>query len=434
MRPFLQWSILSLLLLASLPILFPGRLLPITWHPGLLVTVYLLGISPSIFGRFISRHRHAESWLPTSLPQYMLLLWLPINIWASTNYVTAWITTGYLILGIALYIALIRNPFALSWKLSATLLLGIGSFLALISPLLITWKPQFRLFYFPIYDYLQLIHLNINEAVHPNVLAGALVLTLPLTIVSVWWQNVPHPPKRRAGWKNPIIVKLITLASLLLQVGMLILSQSRGGYLAFVVSLVFIAIISQPRLLYLTPFILLASVVGSQAIDLSAILEQFSTDGSLGGWAGRVEIWQTSVAAIHDFPFTGIGIGTFTTVIPLLYPLSFPIENYPHAHNLFLQIALDLGVPGLIAYLSLLINLGVMLTVTLRNAPRHTLVYTLAIGAAGSVMAMVSHGMLDAVLWDTKLSFLPWLLFALITQLFLQMQQMKFDQKANEKA
>jgi hypothetical protein len=51
------------------------------------------------------------------------------------------------------------------------------------------------------------------------------------------------------------------------------------------------------------------------------------------------------------------------------------------------------------------------------------MVHTLAIGAAGSLAGMLIHGLLDAVTWGTKLSFLPWLLFALITQLFLQVQE-----------
>ena len=73
--------------------------------------------------------------------------------------------------------------------------------------------------------------------------------------------------------------------------------------------------------------------------------------------------------ALQDFVFTGIGIGNFNLVIPQLYPYITipPGVDIPHAHNLLLQIGLDLGLPGLIAYLGLLINVFVMLVALLRR-------------------------------------------------------------------
>jgi hypothetical protein len=87
-----------------------------------------------------------------------------------------------------------------------------------------------------------------------------------------------------------------------------------------------------------------------------------------------------------------------------------------------LQIGLDLGLPGLIVYIALLINLVAMLISLCRRHPCHTLNGTLAVGAFGSLVALLVHGLLDTVTWGTKLAFFPWLLYALITQLFLQSQ------------
>jgi O-antigen ligase len=46
-------------------------------------------------------------------------------------------------------------------------------------------------------------------------------------------------------------------------------------------------------------------------------------------------------------------------VVPVLYPLfTVPLDSdIAHAHNIFLQTALDLGIPGLVAYLALLIEI-----------------------------------------------------------------------------
>jgi putative inorganic carbon (HCO3(-)) transporter len=70
----------------------------------------------------------------------------------------------------------------------------------------------------------------------------------------------------------------------------------------------------------------------------------------------RVEIWSRALYAIQDFPFTGCGLGAFRRVVPILYPFFTvpPDTDIAHAHNIFLQTALDLGIPGLVAYLALL--------------------------------------------------------------------------------
>ncbi len=54
--------------------------------------------------------------------------------------------------------------------------------------------------------------------------------------------------------------------------------------------------------------------------DSSSFLDALAADGVASGFDVRVEIWGRALYALHDFPFTGIGIGTFDQVIPLLYP------------------------------------------------------------------------------------------------------------------
>ena len=127
-----------------------------------------------------------------------------------------------------------------------------------------------------------------------------------------------------------------------------------------------------------------------------------------------MEIWGRALYALQDFAFTGVGIGHFNQVIPLLYPyfLIAPSVDIPHAHNLVLQIGVDLGFPGLIAWLSLLLTVFVVLVHTVRRPP-NPLARALAAGVVAGMTAMLVHGIVDAALWGTKLAFIPWLLFAL---------------------
>lgn len=400
-----------LLLLGSFVIL-PGKVLPLPWHPYLVVALFLFWPL-----RWLHRHQQQRDQYqqgnrsvslafaqPSTLAVMVILLWLPINLWASADRRGSWVAAGYLLWGIALFVALLnwppvqRHPQRIAWLL---LLCGVG--LALVSPPLVAWKAEFRLFHLPLYDKLTTLPIDLGETIHANVLAGVLVLVLPLLLALALQKS------------SQILFSLLFL----FVAGVLVLTQSRGGYVAVAVALPLVVILRWPRLWYgLLPTLILVMLL-IRWVGVPFLLDQLSTDSSLGGWEGRLDIWQNSLHALADFAFTGIGIGTFTLVMPLLYPLQVSIEGYPHAHNLFLQIGLDLGLPGLIAYVAILINLFVMLISTLRS--RHTLPLhrTLAIGATGSLVGMLVHGLLDAVTWGTKLAFVPWVLFALITQLFL---------------
>lgn len=395
--------------------------------------ILLLGIATTFQDKFISFPWHPyvmagfffswplRWWLQGTVTQatpltwsvYVIWAWLPINLWVSADRATSWQSAGYLLFGSTLYFACINWPIAKKRpQIIAFCILIFSILLALPSPFLVVLKP-FRLFHLPLYDYIQSLTLNIGETIHLNVLAGALVISFPFWVALLL----------SYGWTKRRWLRWVCMVGMLCVLMVVVITQSRAGYLAIGTALTLIAMIHWPRCSYIMPIIVVLLGFSIYWNGNLSLLDLFSADGSLGGWGDRIAVWTQSLSALHEFVLTGIGIGTFTTTIPLLYPLSFSIEGYPHAHNLFLQIALDLGLPGLIAYLALLINLVVMLIVTLRRAPRHTMIHTLAIGAAGSLIGMLTHGLLDAVTWGTKLSFLPWILFALITQLFLHVQE-----------
>ena len=73
----------------------------------------------------------------------------------------------------------------------------------------------------------------------------------------------------------------------------------------------------------------------------------------------------------------------------------------PHAHNLFLQIAVDLGIPGLIAWLAIFLVVIVLSWKLYRYGRIHQNVQSaaLGIGLLCSQIALVMHGMTDAVTW-----------------------------------
>jgi putative inorganic carbon (HCO3(-)) transporter len=123
------------------------------------------------------------------------------------------------------------------------------------------------------------------------------------------------------------------------------------------------------------------------------------------------------VYAIQDFPFTGVGLGTFRRVVGLLYPLFTisPDIDIAHAHNIFLQVALDVGVPGLIAYLALLWVAGAVAWHVARGGP--PLLQALAIGLLAALVSLHLYGLTDALALGSKPGLAFWMILGLLAAL-----------------
>jgi O-antigen ligase len=134
--------------------------------------------------------------------------------------------------------------------------------------------------------------------------------------------------------------------------------------------------------------------------------------------SGRVEIWSRAIYGIQDFPFTGMGMNNFRRIVPILYPLFTisPNVDIAHAHNHLLQAALDLGLPGLVAYLALWLALAALLWQSWRQTSSLWL-RGLALGFAGSLLAYFVYGLLDAVALGAKPGFVFWFLAGLVVSL-----------------
>jgi putative inorganic carbon (HCO3(-)) transporter len=145
---------------------------------------------------------------------------------------------------------------------------------------------------------------------------------------------------------------------------------------------------------------------------------------SLGTLSGRFEVWSRAIYGIQDFPFTGMGMNTFRRVVHVLYPLFTvsPETDIGHAHNEFLQAALDLGIPGLIAFLALNLGAFAMLASSWRQRAElpfsEPLSRALILGLGGGLAAHLIYGMTDAVALGAKPGVLWWMLLGLVAGLY----------------
>ncbi|MBI3942858.1 MAG: O-antigen ligase family protein [Chloroflexi bacterium] len=289
-------------------------------------------------------------------------------------------------------------------------LMGIGVALAILTPGSVQQKQVF----IQIPPALMTPLLPWPKGINPNVMGGILAVLVPLSAGLVLAQQ----QKRPLYWVRLIL----TVAGTLTIVVGLIITQSRGAYFAAALSLLLMAILRWPQVRGIVAGGLIGLVVlgffwhDSIRTFITAIL---NTD-AVTGLDQRAEIWSHAFYAIRDFPLTGIGIGTFGLAIPLFYPyitLS-PGTSIYHAHNLFLQVGADLGIPGLVAFIALILSIAMVGFAGWRHWQKTATseMQGLILGSLGALCVMLIHGMVDAVTWNlNKPALLVWAALGLLS-------------------
>jgi putative inorganic carbon (HCO3(-)) transporter len=110
-----------------------------------------------------------------------------------------------------------------------------------------------------------------------------------------------------------------------------------------------------------------------------------------------------------------MGMNHFRRLMPLLYPsrLFPPHIDMAHAHNHLLQAGLDLGIPGLIAYIALWSGAGFLLTRIIYSS-NSRFYQAIALGLFGSLTAYFVYGLTDAVALGAKPGFVFWWVLGLV--------------------
>jgi len=396
----------------------PFLLFPTIFWPGTFIALLFVAFS------WIGLSRNTQrAWIPLTPLNVALLLWLisiAVGILVSADPdLTLPKATG-LLLGLTVwrYLTLMGKNERLIWGMvAAYLALGLGFTIVGVAstnwiikiPGLIRWLPP------------KLLSLPESKAVgvQMNQLAGTILLYFPLLLslfIQAWVQR--HQQKRVWWW----LVLILPVALILL------LTQSRGGWIAGVAAIGLLLLLwgwllppSRPRFLLRLLLLLglLASLAGFVIIGperLQSLWQnpaQETIVGNLSTVSYRQEIWKWGLVALADFPFTGTGLGTFRQVLPRLYPSLIPTSHdVAHAHNMLLQVGLDLGIPGLVAYLALLgLGLGLGWQVARKNVAWRGV----ALGLIGSLVALHIFGLADALAPGSKPGLLFWWALGLLT-------------------
>lgn len=239
-----------------------------------------------------------------------------------------------------------------------------------------------------------------------NEIAGAMSWLLPVmaALAALRWQHrLP-----RAG---------VTIAFFVLFAALFI-GQSRMAVIGIIIALALVVRILLPAgrwrnagLLALIFIGILEVLIINNVFDIGN--RQRMRDRDESSFSDRIDIFRSGFDIIRDYPLTGVGMNMFRyNPVRQLYPVAkYQDRVLPHAHNEWVQIGSDMGIPGLIVFTAWYGVAGYMLLVAYRRGAAE--IKALAVGVAAGLLAHVVFGMGDAVpLWD-RFAFVFWWMLAL---------------------
>lgn len=210
---------------------------------------------------------------------------------------------------------------------------------------------------------------------NPNFLAGQLILAIPLAISLFFSEKLSKPVS---------IIMIIVLCSAL------VLSQTRGAYAGFIVSLIIFFILTSKyekelfnrfktpiSAVFFVLFILFLIYIGVNSEIRTRIKDALTLKDSSA--TIRVSLWKNTMHLIKENPLLGTGAGNFEIKYPyyqyksLKYRDFFENDFYKsgHAHNDLLQIMGEYGIPAsgfiILLFYTLFLN-GIKVLKTQNNA------------------------------------------------------------------
>jgi putative inorganic carbon (hco3(-)) transporter len=232
---------------------------------------------------------------------------------------------------------------------------------------------------------------------NPNIFAGYLDEVICMVFA---FFVIEKSVRRRFLYGGMILVLAVCLA----------MTYARGACLSLAVVLLGYGILKDRRVLLgclgLGAVILLLDPALTER--LLSVFTKMDTSSEM-----RLALWESTIAMILDHPLLGIGWGAYWMVYP---EYDFYINDITvrivHAHNMYLNYAAEIGIPGAVAYLWYFFGTMRLAFLPLRQASSPFL-QALRLGIGLALVSVALGGLTDDVLFNIPTSMLLWLLCAM---------------------
>ncbi len=154
-------------------------------------------------------------------------------------------------------------------------------------------------------------------------------------------------------------VKLVLLGVVGTGIYCLLYSFSRGGYLAFLLGLVFLGIFQERKWLIAVVVLLIAwQTILPASVQQRIAMTYDKEDRQLDTSAqARVTLWEDAVKLFHQNPIVGTGFNTYEYLNRVELEHGFQGGYYKDTHNYYLKVLVETGIPGLILFVWLLFRM-----------------------------------------------------------------------------
>ncbi len=249
---------------------------------------------------------------------------------------------------------------------------------------------------------------------NPNLLAGYLLPILPIAVVALLrWQRLS--------------ARLFALTAAVLGSAALVLTYSRGGWLGLVGAYGVLAVLLLLRftrhwpvfwrrvfpllLMVLAGLVLAVAIAKVEPLRVRVMSLGAGREDSSNNF--RINVWMAAIEMIKDRPWLGIGPGN--SAFNLIYPLyQQPKFNALSAYSIPLELAVEGGIPGLLAGLGLLVA-SVRLGLTqVRANGRQALP---ALAAVAVIAGLAVQGVTDTIFFRPEVQLSGWFCLATLSAL-----------------
>ena len=222
----------------------------------------------------------------------------------------------------------------------------------------------------------------------------------------------------------------LLLIPFLIQFRGIMVTFSRGGYIAFAFGLYAISffrskvlfglLLIATALALFNPILLPTgiryrmsqTIVKPTSYAQAVSQEKFPEESLDGSSRSRLEIWKGALKMIKEQPFFGIGYGLFFPLIRYYWVGGFSID----AHNTYLIIAAEMGIPALILFLWVIFTV-IWHTYQLYRTTKDPYSKSVALGFLGGLFGLLMSNMFGSRLDSQEVSSYFWILAALIVRL-----------------
>ena len=392
------------------------------WYlfPGIGLWPLVAGLAPwlIVLARERPGRKHSRLRTPLDLPLVLFVATSSIALWATYErdvtrarmpfeVAVGWQKHGLILAAALLCLALARLPDArAAWVATAGLAIAgaVAALYFLLTQDFMTAQAKFELLD-RIGVRLQTIRPGLPlHAVGSNQAGAVIAMMVPagLQLALGGWRGRGRPAGRLA---------LATAAICLIVSGAgLLLSVSRGAWLALAVALILwaawaaggrIPALQERRIdrLLIPTFALLVALIAFRPALLTFIR------GFMGEGINRLELMRLSTLLIRDYPFTGIGLGTYPLVFST-YVLLIHVGFIGSPHNLYIELAAEQGVAGLLVFSVIaVLTFRLAWVVSGRQASRARVPLPLA-GAVAMLIVLLIHGLVDDPLYARRAALL----------------------------